>query len=94
MQPQASLNDQEPTLQSPEKKKEEHLGLTDSDKERIEYIEKMHTQDLPDDTKANLIELMNMGYLDFDKNLQMLKQANNNIETVARKYIGLSGSQV
>ena len=41
----------------------------------------MHaTDDLNDDTKENLIQLLNMGFTDYDLNLRQLIKTQNNLE--------------
>jgi len=35
--------------------------------------------------KPNLLELMNMGFVDFDKNLMLLEKNHNNLEIVCQK---------
>jgi len=64
--------------------------VSQADQARITYIDQMHSQSLSDDYRQNLLQLMNMGFMDFKHNLKMLKQNKNNIDVTCTKMLGLS----
>jgi hypothetical protein len=43
-----------------------------SEIEKINYVDKLDSANFSSDYKANLVNLMNMGFLDFNKNLVAL----------------------
>lgn len=47
----------------------------------------METEKYIKEYRDNLENLMSMGFLDFDKNLQLLQQNHNNLEPVLGKLI-------
>lgn len=64
------------------------LGVSmvdDADTARIVYIEKVSGNNYNQMLKNNLLELMNMGFIDFDKNLMLLEKNHNNLEQVCSK---------
>ena len=58
-----------------------------ADLQKVSYLEKVQHAHYNKDYKANLEQLMSMGFLDFDKNLQLLQQNYNNLEPVLTKLI-------
>jgi hypothetical protein len=69
-------------------KEEPKLGVSqidDADKAKIEYLEKVSGNNYNQMLKPNLMELMNMGFVDFDKNLMLLEKNHNNLEIVCQK---------
>jgi hypothetical protein len=73
-------------VEAPVKDKEVPLAMVsssieDKDAKRIEYVDKVincpHA-----DLKDNLLELMNMGFIEFDQNLMLLQKNSNNLELV------------
>jgi hypothetical protein len=59
--------------------------LDDSDRARIAYLEKVSGPNVDQLLKDNLMELMNMGFIDFEKNLMLLEKNHNNLEVVCSK---------
>lgn len=59
--------------------------IDDADKAKIEYLEKVSGSNYNQMLKPNLLELMNMGFVDFDKNLMLLEKNHNNLEIVCGK---------
>jgi hypothetical protein len=59
--------------------------LDEADTARIVYIEKVSGNNYNQMLKPNLLELMNMGFVDFDKNLMLLEKNHNNLEIVCTK---------
>ena len=59
--------------------------LDEADSARIVYIEKVSGNNYNQMLKANLLELMSMGFVDFDKNLMLLEKNHNNLEIVCTK---------
>ena len=59
--------------------------LDEVDTARIVYIEKVSGNNYNQMLKPNLLELMNMGFVDFDKNLMLLEKNHNNLEIVCTK---------
>ena len=61
------------------------MGLNQSqqaDLEKVAYHEKVQKVNYNKDFKKNLLELGNMGFLNFPKNLMLLSQNNNDLEKV------------
>lgn len=56
-------------------KKEE---ISSAESERILFIERLHSE-VQEEYHANMIELLNIGFSDFDKNLRTLKECENDI---------------
>lgn len=66
------------------------LGVSmvdDADTARIVYIEKVSGNNYNQMLKNNLLELMNMGFIEFDKNLMLLEKNHNNLELVCSKIL-------
>lgn len=61
--------------------------VDDADTARIVYIEKVSGNNYNQMLKNNLLELMNMGFIDFDKNLMLLEKNHNNLELVCSKIL-------
>jgi hypothetical protein len=61
--------------------------IDDADTARIVYIEKVSGFSYNQMLKDNLLELMNMGFIDFDKNLMLLEKNHNNLELVCSKIL-------
>jgi len=59
--------------------------INDDDKARILYIEKVSGNDYNPMFRDNLNELMNMGFVDFEKNRDLLEKNHNNLELVCSK---------
>ena len=45
------------------------------------------------ETQDNLMQMMNMGFMDFDKNLELLQKNNNNLEVVCTHMLSESNVQ-
>jgi len=58
-----------------------------ADLQKVAYLEKVQHAHYNKDFKANMEQLMSMGFLDFEKNLQLLQQHYNNLEPVLAKLI-------
>merc|ERR1711964_502152 len=54
---------------------------------KINYMTMMETQKYNPEFKHNLINLMNMGFMDFNKNVTLLQKHFNNLELVCSKII-------
>jgi hypothetical protein len=65
----------------------EFSQIDDADTARIVYIEKVSGNSFNQMLKDNLLELMNMGFIDFDKNLMLLEKNHNNLELVCSKIL-------
>lgn len=59
--------------------------IDDSDAKRIEYLEKAQSNHYNQHLKDNMFELLNMGFIDFEKNLDLLEKNHNNLELVCSK---------
>jgi len=59
--------------------------LSEADKVRIAYVEKLETVNYGVQYRENLLNLMNMGFFDFSSNLEMLQRNFNNLEIVCSK---------
>ena len=59
--------------------------LDDADLARISYLDKVNGPNVDQLLKDNLMELMNMGFIDFEKNLMLLEKNHNNLEVVCSK---------
>lgn len=53
----------------------------------VNYSIKLNEGQLDDATKANMTELMNMGFYDFEKNLKLLQDNDNNMDQVLDKIM-------
>jgi predicted transcriptional regulator len=62
-------------------------GLNDEDLARIIYFERLSGKDYNQMLKGNLTELMNMGFIDFERNLKLLELNHNNLEVVCSKIL-------
>ena len=51
----------------------------------VNYSIKLNERQLDEATKTNLIELMNMGFYDFDKNLKLLQENGNQLDDALDK---------
>ena len=67
-------------------------SIDQEDALKIKYMELIHQQKpmLPDDIKANMIQLMSMGFNDYDRNLGMLMKNKNDLQVVCAKLLGMS----
>jgi hypothetical protein len=61
--------------------------IDDADHASIIYIEMVSGNSYNQKFKDNLLELMNMGFIDFDQNLMLLEKYNNNLELVCSKIL-------
>jgi len=66
--------------------------ISDEDQKKIDYVEMMHKLNLPDEMRQNLLSFMNMGFTDFQNNLKVLNECNNNMDKACIKIMGLSGN--
>lgn len=77
-QPQSSLitneGDQLPKVEAPEER------VSKDEENQINFIDMMHRVRLSDETRQGLIQLMNMGFYDFQKVLAALKKNDNDVE--------------
>ena len=48
----------------------------------LTYMNKVVGEDITPETRANLIMLLEFGYIDFEMNKQLLTKHSNNLETV------------
>ena len=67
-------------------------SIDQEDALKIKYMELIHQQKptLPDEIKANMIQLMSMGFNDYDRNLSMLMKNKNDLQVVCAKLLGMS----
>lgn len=49
---------------------------------KFEYLSKLDTDKYDPVLRENLVNLMNMGFTDFKKNMNLLKKFNNNLNLV------------
>lgn len=64
------------------------LHLSDAnDNLMVNYSIKLNERQLDGAVKANMLELMNMGFYDFEKNLKLLQDNNNNMDEVLDKIM-------
>ena len=79
--------DKEEIPMEEEPPKNEFSMIDDADTARIVYIEKVSGDNFNQMLRDNLVELMNMGFIDFDKNLMLLEKNHNNLELVCSKIL-------
>lgn len=60
------------------------LSLDEGEKAKIQYIEKMQDEKYLA-LHENLIALLNMGFIDFEKNVDLLQKNHNNVDVVLSK---------
>lgn len=58
-----------------------------ADLQKVAYMQKVQHAHYNKDFRANMEQLLSMGFLDFEKNLQLLQQHYNNLEPVLAKLI-------
>lgn len=75
------------TPQGINKSKVNVSNLNVSEMNKINYIDKLDSANFSSDYKANLINLMNMGFMDFNKNLTALQKNFNNLELTCSHII-------
>ena len=61
--------------------------LKASEMNKINYIDMLDSASFSSEYKANLINLMNMGFMDFDKNLAALQKNSNNLELTCSEIV-------
>jgi len=54
---------------------------------KVNYMEKMGSLKFSKEFRSNMMSLMEIGFLDFDKNLRLLNQNLNNIDVVCAKLL-------
>ena len=59
--------------------------ISESDKQKIDYLQQLDTASYGPQYKENLLNLMNMGFFNFSYNLEMLQRNFNNLEIVCAK---------
>jgi len=62
-----------------------NLSLDEKEQNNIVYIDKVFQSDVNQQTKDNLINLMNMGFSNFELNKDLLEKNLNNIDVVVSK---------
>ena len=75
---------------SSNKADDKKLNLSDLDPveiQKIKYTTEMDNSKYDPTFKANLINMMNMGFYDFKKNLELLQKHFNNLELVCQKIL-------
>jgi len=55
--------------------------------EKINYVDMLDSANFSSDYRANMINLMNMGFMDFNKNLVALQKNFNNLELTCSHII-------
>jgi len=55
--------------------------------QKIAYLTAMEQEQFNQEYKSNMLNLMNMGFFDFKKNLQLLQKHFNNLELVCSKIL-------
>ncbi len=54
---------------------------------KINYIDMLDSANFSSDYRANMVNLMNMGFMDFNKNLTALQKNFNNLELTCSHII-------
>merc|ERR1712224_562884 len=62
-------------------------NLNASEMNKINYIDMLDSANFSSEYKANLVSLMNMGFMDFNKNLAALQKNANNLELTCSHII-------
>ena len=52
----------------------------------------MHKIKLSDEYRENLLQIMSMGFMNFDSNLEVLKKCDNRLDEAMAKMLGFSNN--
>ena len=59
--------------------------IDEAEMARIAYFDRCNNTDYNQDLKTNMLELLNMGFVDFERNIQLLEKNHNNLEMTVSK---------